>query len=159
MTEASRLVDAAQVLLDQVVARFAAEGVALPAKQFVANTTVEGLSLDVEQLATAVQRVYVGTPGAEGDPGSGLFFPLVADLALVLTRCVPTSSTPSGPTAKALGDSARTILTDLSLVASAVGRAAANDAWGCERVRIGGGTPIAPSGGLGGLLYRVSLSI
>lgn len=161
MTEASRLVDAAQVWLDQVVARFAAEvpAVELPAKRFVANTTIEGIAFDEEMVCTAVQRVYVGAAGADGDPGQGSFFPLVADLGLVLLRCVPKSARVSGNTAAELGASAVQLLTDLSLVTSATTRAAANDAWGCERVRVGGGNLVPPQGGIGGLLFRVSLSI
>lgn len=161
MSEASRLVDAAQVWLDQVVARFAAEvpAVELPAKRFVANTTTEGIAFDEELLCTAVQRVYVGTAGGEGDVGQGSYFPLVADLGLVLLRCVPKSVKVSGNTAAELGASAAQLLTDLSLVTSATTRAASEGAWGCERVRVTGGNLVPPQGGIGGLLFRVSLSI
>ncbi len=159
MSEASRLVDAAGIWRDQVVARFAEAAVALPPKQFTANSPTEGLSFDDEMLAVAVQRIYVGTAAAEGDPGSGSYFPLVADLALVLLRCIPTSSSQKGVTAERLQESAEALLTDLSLIASATNRAAVADAWGCERIRIGGGELLQPSGGVGGVTYRLTLSV
>src|SRR4051794_13814344 len=120
---------------------------------------MEGISFDQELLCTSVQRVYVGTPASEGDPGQGVFFPLAADLGLTLLRCVPTSNKVSGNTAAELQASAEQLLTDLSLVASATNRAAANDAWGAERVAVRGGNLVPPQGGIGGLLYRVTLSI
>lgn len=159
MTEASRLVDHAQVWLNQVVARFAEAGVALPAKQFIANSGMEGLSYDEELLAVSLQRLLVGTPGAEGDPGSGVYFPLMAEYGLTLLRCVPTTTKVSGLTAAQLNASAAEVLTDLSLVASATNRAAVNGAWACERVRVGGGNLVPPQGGIGGVLYRVTITI
>lgn len=159
MTEASRLVDAAQVWLDQVVARYAEAGVTLPPKQFVANSGMEGLSYDEELLAVSLQRLVVGVPAQQGDVGQGVFFPLVAEYGLTLLRCVPTTTKVSGLTAAQLNASATEVLTDLSLVASATNRAAVNGAWGSERVQVGGGNLVPPQAGIGGVLYRVTLTV
>lgn len=91
-----------QSMMDTIVEKYAAEGVELPERQYLA---VGEVVLDTEQLTVSFIQMYLGPPGHQPDAVSRCHDPRSAVFQVQLTRCVPSPTTrTSGPTAQAMTD-------------------------------------------------------
>lgn len=162
---ADRIFGLASALLDAIGAHFASVGVALPARQFVANSPT--VVHDCEQLAVAVERVYA----VDGDtvvevtqtsPPRASFAMRAATMSIHLVRCVPVmkDGPPRPPSGDEITGSAQTILRDAQLLTNAVTAAVRDGSLpGCGTVAPLEWAPITASGGMGGGVYRVRLGL
>lgn len=166
---ATRLVTIAQAALDAVVAGFAAESRALPARQFVAPGTPAALPFDCELLAVQLTRTF----GQEGNVASPAAQPVFAhpgfalrgcDIAVTLVRCVPeiqggsSLARPRVPTAPVEQAAAEELLTDAVVLTNALLERGAFPV-SCNGVIVRDWSAIGPAGGFGGGILNVTVAL
>lgn len=162
MLEKTRLFDFADYVLDLVVAHYAAEGVALPTRQYVAPGQP---ALDCEQITVHVERdftqegdVVVEVQQAiRGHVGHQL---LAAVFVISIWRCTPTfDDAGNPPTAAALQLSGGEVLQDAIMMSNAILDADNNGLLGDNLIAILGWTGVEPNGAFAGGFLRVTLGL
>lgn len=151
----ARLSDMAGDLLQAVIDEYGDRGLDAPARQF---TTTGPVALDCSTLAVTLSRVYSGM--ASVGPSDGSIRPgtmtLVAELQVIVARCIPTfddtTQPPTVPTTDELTASSVALMGDAAAVVEAVRqRVLAGGLFEpCMDVGMGDLTPLDNSGGLGG---------
>lgn len=159
-----RLHTVALAVLAAVVEGYAAEGVALPARRFVAPG---GVAYDCEQLAVTCEQVF----GHDGNPATAVVTNVqqanawamrAGTFGIHLVRCVPEPNddgTP--PAADDLTAAAEVLHHDAVLLLNSLRRAVkvTGTLMSGRRVAFLTWQPVGPSGGVVGGLFRVSISL
>lgn len=160
-----RLVDTANFMMNELVARLTAEGIAVPERRYIHSgefaADLAGTQC-AEHLVIAWQGTVHGIPGAEasGAPMT-CAVPLTGVYTIFLLRCVPVvTRTGNAPSAEELDASGTEIMYDGMTLPKVI-----IDAWedgdlvpfGCALVGLGDIAPFGPQGGVGG--HSVSLLV
>lgn len=147
------LVTLAQTILDGVVDAYGAKGITLPDRQYY---TIGTPANDCEQLVVAWQQSYVGLPGDEASlPQQCNDTPKTAVFSVQLCREVPVvSDSGKAPTAAAIQDRSKLLLTDAWVLLNAVG---AIDPYGLGVIATV--DVVEVSGGLGCIQVQTVLAV
>lgn len=154
----------ASALLAAIVDYYAANTTeaaqALPARQYVADGTP---AWDCEQVTVHVRRTFAidGSGQEVGLLPLGHMVRRGAEMGLQVVRCIPTvegEMEVEFPTAEAIEESARVILTDAEMLADAAVVADQSGVLpGCDGVFFAGWENAEPGGGLGGGTITIRL--
>lgn len=152
-----RSFNAAQALLDAVVAHYATVAVDLPERQYVTDGTP---AWDCEQLTVQMERTFNGLPDQPTVAPLDCLLVRTAIFVIELVRCIPVVEDELGnavvPAADEISASARRILGDQALIVNAVvGAQRAGELAGCRGLTIVDWENAEPQGGLGGGRQRI----
>jgi len=145
----------ARAVLDSLVSWFAAEGIDLPARQYVHAGEI---AIDCEQLVVTLSQIRAGLPGQEDSGRVLCTYTRYVVLEIALFRCVPVGATPA---AAALEASAEQILADGQAIVEGLLRGWKDGDFSetCDTMRIAPLTPYGPEGGYGGSVVQVELEL
>lgn len=156
MLPADRLFDAAQALLDTVVAHYVTAGVALPDRQFVSDGTP---AWDCEQVVVYVERTFSGTLENENTRPLNCLVVRSAQMVVEIARCTPVFASEyddSPPAADAIQAVSRQVLADSMHMTNAIVAAhQAGELGGCKGLALVEWESLGPQGGLVGGRQRV----
>lgn len=157
---ATEVYDQGAAVLAAVVAGYAEAGVALPAKQYVAEGPP---AYDCEQVVVAFARLRPGLPGASDVTSPDMqraTLPRVVTWAVHVVRCVPVQTGKRPPSATQLGDSAAGVLTDASVLPRSVVNAwRAGDLASCSGLAVLEVAPAGPEGGVAGTVLTLDAQL
>jgi len=155
--------DLARKVLDEVVARFATAGVALPARRYVANGEVArdpNAEEDCSAVSVGFPRAFIGSPGIPRFEAITCAPIRTADLLIEITRCVPVPDDHGNPpSATEIDDSAKQILTDGYVLFAAILAAKSDGSMAplCDKIAMGDLVLIGPEGGIGGVTITIAV--
>ncbi|MGI8425601.1 MAG: hypothetical protein ACR2M4_03190 [Actinomycetota bacterium] len=155
--------DLAKKILDEVVARFTAAGVALPGRRYISNGEVArdpNAPEDCSAVSVGLLRAFIGAPGIPRIEAINCAPTRTADLQIEITRCVPVPGDQGNPpTAKAIDDSAKQILTDGYVLFAGILAAKGDGSLAplCDKVAMGDLALIGPEGGIGGVTITIAV--
>lgn len=166
----SRLLDAAQSILDNLAADLTTRGIDVPERQFV---TTGDIAHDFagQKCAEAFIITWDGLLQGTVSQGAGNLvnapilcaMPLTAQYTIALLRCVPVvKETGKPPTASELQASGEALMLDaMTLPASLIDLQTEGDLCdsGCSLVGIGQVQPIGPLGGVGGAAMTILVTL
>lgn len=156
---AADLWDIGQATLDAVVAAYAAEGIALPSRQYVAvGSPVD----DCEQLVVWLGAVGNGLPAGPVSAPERAGMARFVQVNARISRCVVTvDDNGLGPTSAQIEASSEDIATDLWVLPQGLIAQHAAGTWldQCQDIVMGTCVPFDWSGGVGGVELAMSVQV
>lgn len=153
----------ANTLLSTVVSQYAAAGVSLPSRQYVADGGE--VALDCELVAVALSRVYRGVPGVALDAAASTLrcaSVRAAEYHVWIVRCASTpQESGDPPSTTSIESYAEPMMTDAWLLPSSLTEAALDGSLGfsCDDVFIGQLVVAGPEGAHVGVDLTVQVAL